>query len=210
MALGLGSGSTAEAFMEALGRLIESGLRVTGVATSHRTEVKAIESGIILTTLMETPSLDLGVDGADEIDPNLDLVKGRGGALLYEKIVAQACQRWVIVAASEKLVDSLGSRIALPVEVIPFGWEQTAASVAAFGLAPRLRTGPYGEPFRTDAGHYILDCESAGIEAPAVLADALKLTTGVVEHGLFIEFADVAMTVDEDGEITTHTRRSYE
>jgi len=210
MALGLGSGSTAEAFMEALGRRIESGLRVTGVATSHRTEVKAIESGIILTTLMETPSLDLGVDGADEIDPNLDLVKGRGGALLYEKIVAQACQRWVIVAASEKLVDSLGSRIALPVEVIPFGWEQTAASVAALGLAPRLRTGPYREPFRTDGGHYILDCQTAGIEDPPALADALKLTTGVVEHGMFIEFADVAMTVDEDGEITTHTRRSYE
>jgi ribose 5-phosphate isomerase A len=192
--------------MAALGRRIESGLRVTGVATSHRTEVKAVEAGIVLTTLIETPSLDLGVDGADEIDPNLDLVKGRGGALLYEKIVAQACRKWVIVASSEKLVERLGTRIALPVEVIPFGWEQTSGAITGLGLAPELRTDLYGEPFRTDGGHFILDCQTGGIDNPPALAVAVKLISGVVDHGLFIDFADAAMTVDEAGVVTTHTR----
>ena len=195
--------------MTALGRRIESGLRVTGVATSHRTEVKAVEAGIALTTLLATPSLDLGVDGADEIDPNLDLVKGRGGALLYEKVVARACECWVIVASSEKLVDRLGTRIALPVEVIPFGWEQTGDAVAALGLDPHLRADPLGEPFRSDGGHYILDCQTSGIEDPPALADALKLITGVVDHGLFIELADMAMTVDELGAVTTHKPPSF-
>ena len=128
-----------------------SGLRVTGVPTSQRTEAKAIEAGIALTTLSETPSLDLGVDGADEIDPYLNLVKGRGGALLYERIVAGACCRWVIVAAAEKQVDRLGTRVAVPVEVVPFGWEQTASIIVKQGFEPRLRTGPDGRPFAPTA-----------------------------------------------------------
>lgn len=207
MALGLGSGSTAEAFIAALGRRIASGLRVTGVPTSQRTEAKAIEAGIALTTLSETPSLDLGVDGADEIDPYLNLVKGRGGALLYEKIVAGACRRWVIVAAAEKQVDRLGTRVAVPVEVVPFGWEQTASIIVKQGFEPRLRTGPDGAPFRTDGGHFILDCRIDGIDDPLITNVALKLISGVVDHGLFIGLAHTAMTVDEAGTVYTWERQ---
>jgi ribose 5-phosphate isomerase A len=206
MVLGLGSGSTAEAFMAALGRRIESGLRVTGVATSHRTEVRAVQAGIVLTTLIESPSLDLGVDGADEIDPNLDLVKGRGGALLYEKIVAQACRKWVIIASSEKQVDLLGTRMPVPVEVVPFGWEQTASIITKQRYEPALRAGPDGEPFRTDGGHFILDCKTSGLDDPFMSNVALKLIPGVVETGLFIGFAHTALIVDEEGTVYTWER----
>jgi ribose 5-phosphate isomerase A len=209
MALGLGSGSTAEAFVAALGRRVREGLRVTGVATSCRTEAKAIEAGIPLTTLNEIPSLDLGVDGADEIDPYLNLLKGRGGALLYEKIVAGACEKWVIVAAAEKQVDLLGTRTALPVEVVPFGWEQTARIITrlGIGLHPKLRTDASGGPFITDGGHYILDCNvRGGIADPHLTMVALKMAPGVVDHGLFLDFAHAAMIVDEEGTVFTWER----
>ncbi|CAN5720491.1 ribose-5-phosphate isomerase RpiA [soil metagenome] len=206
MVIGLGSGSTAEAFIDALAQHIRSGKRVRGVATSLRSEVRARAAGITLTTLLDAPILDLGVDGADEIDPHLDLVKGRGGALLYEKIVAHACVRWMIVAASEKLVPSLGSRIPLPVEVVAFAWEQTADRLRSLTLEPTLRVAADGSPFVTDGGHYVLDCQTGLINDAAQLATRLKLTTGVVDHGLFIDFADAAMTVDTQGVVTTQTR----
>lgn len=206
MTVGLGSGSTAEAFVAALGERVALGLQVRGVSTSERTTRKASEAGVALVTLADAPVLDLGVDGADEIDPAVNLVKGRGGALLYEKIVAEACQRWVIVASAEKLVDRLGSRIPLPVEVVPFGWEQTSRAVREIGLEPHLRMTADGEPFLTDGGHLILDCQTLPIDNSAALATRLKGTTGVVDHGLFIGMADLACTIDTAGEISTLRR----
>lgn len=204
--VGLGSGSTAEAFVAALGERVASGLRVRGVPTSERTREKALAVGIELVTLSACEQLDIGVDGADEIDPHLNLVKGRGGALLYEKIVAGACRTWGIVASGEKLVDRLGSRIALPVEVVPFGWERTADAISMCGLFPQLRQTATGEPFVTDGGHFILDCATSPLDDPAGLAETLKGMTGVVDHGLFIGLADFAVTIDADGHLTTHER----
>jgi ribose 5-phosphate isomerase A len=204
--VGLGSGSTAEAFVGALGVRAEGGLRVQGVSTSERTSAKAREAGIELVSLADHPVLDIGVDGADEIDPSLDLVKGRGGALLYEKIVADACQTWIIVASSEKLVSRLGTRLPLPVEVIPFGWEQTARAIRTTGLEPKLRVTSTGEPFTTDGGHYVLDCQTMPIEDAPALAATLKQITGVVDHGLFIGQAEMAVTIDPEGEIRVHRR----
>ena len=165
MVLGLGSGTTTEAFIEALGRRIAGGLRVSGVATSHRTERVAEAAGIVLTSLEAVSVLQLGFDGADEIDPNLNLTKGRGGALLPEKIVAHACERWIVLAASEKLVRTLGTRIRLPIEVVPFGWQQNGERLRDLGMTPELRRSN-GEPFRTDSGHFIFDCETGPIDDP--------------------------------------------
>lgn len=202
--VGLGSGSTAEAMVRALGGRVASGLRVTGVATSSRTKALAQEFGIPLRLLSESGPLDLCIDGADEIDPDLNLVKGRGGALLHEKLVAVRARRLVIIASSEKLVDRLGSRYPIPVEVVPFGWQHTADRIRALGLEPVLREDPGGVPFLTDGGHHILDCRSEPIPDPVALATALKLVTGVVEHGLFIGMAGRALTIDEAGAITDH------
>ena len=202
--IGLGSGSTAEAVMRALGRLVATGLRVTGVPTSERTATLAHEVGIPVRTLDEVGDgrLPFGFDGADEIDPRLDLVKGRGGALLHEKLVALACDDWLIVAAAEKLVERLGTRMPLPVEVVPLGWRQTSTRVASLGLTPVLRTKPgTDEPYLTDGGHYLLDCGTGPIAEPALLAGALKGIAGVVEHGLFVGMATRAMVVERDGTV---------
>ncbi len=145
--------------------------------------------------------VDFGVDGADEIDPNLALAKGRGGALLYEKLVAEACNRWIIVASSEKLVDQLGTRIALPVEIIPFGWETTRARVEALGFAAPLRVARDGVPIVTDGHHFVLDCATGPMDDPKALGDALKCVTGVVDHGLFIGLTAAALICDPDGAI---------
>lgn len=206
MTLGLGSGSTAEATVRALGKRVAGGLRVTGVPTSARTERLARELGIPLVTLDKVERLDLGIDGADEIDPRLDVVKGRGGALLYEKLVALACDRWVIVAASEKLVEQLGTRMPLPVEVVPVGWKLTAARVEAIGCRAVLRCGADGAPFVSDGGHYVLDCATGPIEGAVGLSAAIKGVTGVVDHGIFAGFAESAMVVDGDGLVRTLRR----
>ncbi len=206
MRIGLGSGSTAEAFIEALGKRVAAGLRVQGVPTSERTIQKATEAGLELTSLAEHAVLDLGVDGADEIDPHLNLVKGKGGALLYEKIVASACQTWIIVASSQKLVDQLGTRIRLPVELIPFGWQQTARLIREIGLEPELRSTASGETFITDGGHVVVDCQTGPIEDAAALGLRLKSIPGVVEHGLFIGLADQVVTVDPEGAIAVRRR----
>lgn len=206
MLVGLGTGSTAEAMVHALGKRVAGGLRVTGVATSHYTADQATSLGIPLKLLADIDRLDLCIDGADEIDPGLNLVKGRGGALLFEKLVARRADRYLIISTSEKLVDRLGSRMALPVEIVPVGWTHTAEAIADLHMEPVLRTNDDGSPFVTDGGHYIVDCAwpTEHQVDPGSLAQALKALTGVVDHGLFIGMADTALTIDEAGEITEH------
>jgi ribose 5-phosphate isomerase A len=212
MVVGLGTGSTASAVVEELGRRVATGLSMTGVATSDRTEEQARSLSIPLSTLDDVSALDLGLDGADEIDPALNAVKGRGGALLMEKLVALSCTQFVLVASREKSVEQLGVRMPLPVEVVRFGWRHTASRLQSLGLEPQLRvtTPPDGAPYITDQGHYILDCALDPISHPGSLAAAIKGTPGVVEHGLFVGIASAALQVDPEGELIFRTRDSIE
>lgn len=203
--VGLGTGSTAEALLHELGRRVSAGHHFTGVATSQRTASLAEALGIALLSIDEVDGLDLCLDGADEIDPALDLVKGRGGALLWEKLVAVCARRLVVIAAAEKLVPRLGIRHPLPIEVVPFGWRHTARALDALGCAPTLRRE--GEaPFVTDGGHFILDCTTGPIADASALAARIKAVVGVVEHGLFVGMVDRALIVDNDGHVVTHDR----
>lgn len=210
MILGLGTGSTASAVVAELGRRVADGLSVTGVATSKRTEEQARSLGIQITTLDDVAALDLGLDGADEIDPALNAVKGRGGALLMEKLVALSCAQFVLVASSEKSVQQLGVRIPLPVEVVRFGWKHTANRLESLGLAPRLRVTSAADaaPYITDQGNYILDCGLEPVTCPGELAAAIKAMPGVIEHGLFVGIAAAALQVDPDGALLYRTRDS--
>ena len=203
MLLGLGSGSTAEAVIRELGQRVAGGLTISGVPTSARTARLATDVGIPLKALDEVVRIDLGIDGADEIDPALDAVKGRGGALLHEKLVALACDDYLLVAASEKLVDRLGTRVPLPVEVVPFGARHTAMRLAALGCGPTLRTGTDDPalPFLSDGGHYIFDCATGPIPDAATLAAALKVMPGVIEHGMFLGMAQQVLIADQDGSV---------
>ena len=203
--VGLGTGSTANAMIEALGRRVAAGLRIRGVVTSTQTEALAARAGIPTVPFDEVESIDIGIDGADEIDPSLQLIKGRGGALLYEKLVAERCRRYVIIATTEKLVDQLGLRLPLPIEIIPYGWKHTSRQVATLGLEPILRTTD-GAPVITDGGHYLLDCTPHLIPDAPTLASQLKAITGVVDHGLFCTQATDAMVIDEQGEIREITK----
>ncbi len=205
MLAGLGSGTTAEALVAELGRRVAVGLRFTGVATSIRTRTLAESLGIPIMPLDEVETLDVCIDGADEIAPDLNVVKGRGGALLYEKLVAVRARRYVIIAAAEKLVAQLGTRMPLPVEVIPYGWARSAQALEPLGLKPTLRAAA-GQPFVTDGGHYIVDCATGPIAEPAQLAQDIKALTGIVDHGLFIGLADAAMTIDDAGELAVQER----
>lgn len=208
MRVGLGTGSTAHAVILELGCRVASGLVMTGVPTSAQTAALASNLGIPLATLDECDCLDLGIDGADEIDPELNAIKGRGGALLHEKLVALACDAFVIVASTEKDVHQLGSHCPLPVEIVPFGWTQTAKRVAALGIQPALRpslTAP-DQPYVTDNGCYILDCRTGPITDPAVLALSLKSISGVVDHGLFLGLATAALQVNPEGAIVWRER----
>lgn len=204
MSLGLGTGSTASAFVVALGSRVRAGLRVVGVPTSEATRRLAERERIPLTTFDETPELDLAVDGADELDGSLRLIKGGGGALLREKIVAAASRRMLVVADEAKRVATLG-RFPLPVEVVPFGLEATRRRVAeALGRAGcagalRLRSAANGGAFVTDEGHHILDAELGAIRDPEALAEALAAAPGVVEHGLFIGLAHGAILATKTG-----------
>lgn len=207
--VGLGSGSTAEAFVRSLGDRVHNGLAMTGVATSSATQRLAESLGIQLTSIDEVAALDLGVDGADEIDPRLNLTKGRGGALLFEKLVARSCRRFIIVAAAEKLVPRLGMRVPLPVEIVPFAWRHTADALRDLGLTPTLRRGDAttdGLPYLTDGGHFILDCHTGPIDDPSVLADRIKSIAGVVDHGLFVGLATDCLVVTPDGVVEQFTR----
>jgi ribose 5-phosphate isomerase A len=196
MVLGLGTGSTAFYFVEGLGRLVAGGLRVRAVATSAATASQAQALRIPLVDHLDR-SLDLAVDGADEIDPALNCIKGRGGALLREKVIAQAAKRFVLIADAGKLVPRLG-RGPLPVEVLPFLWEQTSRRIAELGGRPALR-GDASAPFRTDNGNLVLDVAFGSIADPAALAVRLKAIAGVLEHGLFNGLARSAIVAGADG-----------
>ncbi|MFJ5370431.1 ribose-5-phosphate isomerase RpiA [Bosea sp. CER48] len=204
MRLGLGTGSTAKHFVDLLGAKVASGFDVLCVATSEATQAQALSLGISMSTLDETPELDLTVDGADEIDPQLRLIKGGGAALLREKIVAAASARMIVIADDGKLVQKLG-RFPLPVEVVPFGLEATrravAEAIAASGSAGelKLRQRADGTTLVTDGGHFILDARLGAIDRPELLAQALNMVPGVVEHGLFIGLAAGAVLAGADG-----------
>jgi ribose 5-phosphate isomerase A len=189
MVLGLGTGSTAALAVEAVGRRIAAGelARVVGIPTSERTRRLATEFGIPLTTLDDHPAVDLTIDGADEVDPSGNLIKGAGGALLWEKIVAAASQRYVIVVDEAKLVGRLGKSCAVPVEVVPFGWKTHDKRFRSLGGEPALRSGESGVPYRTDEGHYIVDCKfPGGIDDPHAVDSTIRSWPGVVETGLFL------------------------
>jgi len=198
MRLGLGTGSTARHFVELLAERVRGGLRIVAVPTSEATRRDAQRLGVPLTTLEETPALDLTVDGADEIAPDLSLIKGGGGALLREKIVASASARMVVIADASKWVAMLG-RFPLPIEVVPFGLTATRAAIEAAAAAAHcpgpasLRQAAGGQPFVTDCGHWILDAALGRIADPGALADRLARIPGVVEHGLFIGLAQTAV-----------------
>jgi ribose 5-phosphate isomerase A len=204
MALGLGTGSTAAHFVDLLGRRVKEGLTVACVPTSEATRAQAERLGIPLIDLDRRPSLDLTVDGADEIDPKLRLIKGGGGALLREKIVAMASDRMVVIADHSKRVAALGA-FPLPVEVVRFGVAATRNLIEALAAeagcsgAIALRMQPDGHPFATDSGHFILDCAFGRIAEPEALDEALKLVPGVVESGLFLRIADAAIVAGPDG-----------
>ncbi len=198
MTLGLGSGSTAAHMVRLLGERVRAGLAVRGVATSRATEALAAEAGIPLLTLEDVTRLDLTIDGADEVDRALRLIKGGGGALLREKVVASVSDRLVIIADRSKRVERLGA-FPLPVEVVRFAWKVVAEALGADGAQVVLRMRD-GAPFVTDEGHYILDCAFGAIADPEALAARIGAIPGVVEHGLFIDMADVAIFAGDDGE----------
>jgi ribose 5-phosphate isomerase A len=201
MALGLGSGSTLRFVLLELGaRLADGRLRdIVGVPTSEATAALARELRIPLATLEERSALDLNLDGADEIDPRLNLIKGLGGALLREKVVASAARQFVVVADGSKLVERLGSRTPLPVEVIPFAQAPVSRKLEALGASPKLRKLATGAPLITDEGNVILDCATGPIDDPAALDVALRRIPGVVEHGLFLQMASQAVVAEAGG-----------
>ncbi len=204
MRLGLGTGSTAQYFVDLLGERVKAGLDVACVPTSEATRAQAVRLGITLTTLDETPELDLTVDGADEIAPDLALIKGGGGALLREKIVASASAKMIVIADRSKLVEVLG-RFPLPIEIVPFGARATrraveAAAAAAGCSGPAVpRLGKDGHPLVTDGGHWLLDAQLQRIADPKTLAERLSAIPGVMEHGLFIGLAWTAIVAGPDG-----------
>lgn len=204
MRLGLGTGSTAKHFVELLGERVRAGLRVIGVPTSKATRADALRCGIALTTLDEIDRLDLTVDGADEIDPALNLIKGGGGALLREKIVASASDRMIVIADDSKWVEALG-HFPLPVEVVPFGLAATERALgkafAEAGVSGQMavRKDKDGHVFVTDGGHWIVDAHLGRIRDVARLAGLLSTIPGVVEHGLFVGLADTAILAGAQG-----------
>jgi ribose 5-phosphate isomerase A len=205
MKLGLGSGSTARHFVDLLGARVKDGLSVIGVPTSQATAAQARALGVPLTSLEDHPELDLTIDGADEVDANLRLIKGGGGALLREKIVAAASKRMVVIADASKYVERLGA-FPLPVEVVPFGMaatrrhiERVAKRFDCQGAIVLRRQRESEAAFVTDGGHHILDCAFGAITAPEALGEALRAIPGVVEHGLFLGLAKAAILAGPSG-----------
>ena len=200
MIVGLGSGSTAIYATRRIAERIGSGALtdIAGVPSSRATEAAAIELGIPLTTLAEGTRIDITIDGADEVDPDFNLIKGGGGAHLREKIVAQATERLVIVVDDSKLVDQLGATWAAPIEVLPFGWRAQAAYLASLGAKPELRID--GDvPFQTDQGNLIIDANFGRIAEPAALARQLEARAGIIEHGLFIGMTNDVVVAGAEG-----------
>jgi ribose 5-phosphate isomerase A len=200
MVVGLGTGSTAVFAVEALARRHREGLRFIGIPTSELTAAQAKAANIPLTSFAEHRQIDLTIDGADEVERGtLNLIKGLGGALLHEKIVAAASQRLVIVVDGLKLVDRLGARTPVPVEVVTFGLEATQAALESIGATVRLRQSVTGKPFVTDSGNRILDCGFGPIADPATLEERIRRVVGVVESGLFIARANLVFVADASG-----------
>ena len=211
MVIGLGTGSTAAFAVEALARRHQEGLQFIGIPTSERTAAQAKAANIPLTSFREHREIDLTIDGADEVERGtLNLIKGLGGALLHEKIVAAASRRLAIVVDGLKVVDRLGAHTPVPVEVVTFGLEATQAALESFGATPRLRQSATGEPFITDSGNRILDCSFGPIADPARLEERIRRVVGVVESGLFIGRASVVFVAETNGVHrleSTHHRR---
>ena len=200
MIIGLGTGSTAAFVVEALARRHRGGLRIIGIPTSERTAAQAKAAKIPLTSFREHREIDLTIDGADEVERDtLNLIKGLGGALLHEKIVAAASRRVAIVVDGLKLVDQLGSRTPVPVEVVAFGLEATQAALESIGATARLRQSATGEPFITDSGNRIIDCSFGPIADAATLERRIRQVVGVVESGLFIGRANVVFVANTSG-----------
>jgi ribose 5-phosphate isomerase A len=200
MAVGLGTGSTAYFAIAKLIERVRDGLRITAIPTSERSAAQAREGGIPLVELDGDTRLDITIDGADAVDTgSLNLVKGLGGALLREKMVAQATERLLIVVDASKLVSRLGTNCPIPVEVVAFGWRATAGRIARLGAQPTLRQDDTGAPFRTDGGNFILDCHMPPIDDPAALDASLQAIVGVVETGLFIGRTNRVFIADPAG-----------
>lgn len=198
MIVGLGTGSTVYWTIKKIGERIKAGLKIKGIPSSSKTERLAIEYGIPMTDFSKVRKIDLTIDGADEIDPHFNLIKGGGGALLREKIVGVSAKEVIIVADHLKMVSHLG-KFPLPVEVVPFGWEITAHTAAQLGCSPALRMKD-GRIFTTDNGNYILDCSFESIANPYLTHQQLKLIVGVVETGLFVGMAD-KIIIGESNEV---------
>ncbi|MUT65762.1 ribose-5-phosphate isomerase RpiA [Paenibacillus sp. NEAU-GSW1] len=204
MIVGLGTGSTVYWTIMKLGQMVQEGLQIQGVPTSKNTEKLATELGIPLLDFAETKGIDLAIDGADEVDPNFCLIKGGGGALLREKMIAAVSRRFIVVADNSKIVPVLG-KFLLPVEVVPFGWQVTARQLAELGCRADLRMAGQA-PFITDNGNLILDCDFGAIHDPKHLNIAINMIPGVVENGLFVGMTDHVIAGGEDGNLT---ERSY-
>jgi ribose 5-phosphate isomerase A len=201
MVLGLGTGSSAKYATMKIGEMWQARQLsdIVGIPTSEGTATLAAKYGLPLTTLDEYPVIDLAIDGADEIDPNLNLIKGLGGALLREKMIESATKKFIVVADGSKVVEKLGTRAPVPVEVVQFCWKTTARWLESLGCTPAIRGGE-SQPYVTDNGNYILDCRFPhGIDDPAELAATLKIRPGVVEHGLFLGMAAAAIVATETG-----------
>jgi ribose 5-phosphate isomerase A len=199
MAVGLGTGTTSALAIDAVGKRVAGGLRITAIATSEESQRHALALGIPMSDFAHLPALDLTIDGADEVqEGSLNLIKGHGGALLREKIVASASARLLIAVDPSKLVSRLGSLFTVPVEVVPFGWETTAARLRSF--APELRVKEDGQPYVTDGNHFILHCNivECGL-TPEQAAEIFKATLGVVEHGLFLGMASKVVIGGNEG-----------
>jgi ribose 5-phosphate isomerase A len=206
-AVGLGTGRAATLFVKALGQKVQEGLTIRGVPTSDATASYARELGIPLTTLDEVGELDITFDGADEVAPDLNLIKGYGGALVREKIVAASSKRLVILVTPEKLVKALGDHGKLPVEVVPFGLSLAQRKLAALGCPPVLRLDEGGKPHITDNGNPILDCQVGSIEDAAALERAILGIPGVVGTGLFIGMAETVLIQAVDGSVNERHRK---
>jgi ribose 5-phosphate isomerase A len=204
MIVGLGTGSTVYYFISKLGELVQQGLSVKGVPTSNQTEELAIKLGIPLVSFSGIEQIDVAIDGADEVNPDLNLIKGGGGALLREKIIAKAAKTFIVVADSHKNVDTLGT-FPLPIEVVPFGCEMTMKYIRELGGNPTLRQRG-GIPFLTDNGNYIIDSSFQEINQPEELEKNLNLLPGVVDNGLFVGMADTVITI-VDKQLVTRVRK---
>ena len=202
---GIGTGSTVYYFIHALAEKVKQGLDITAVVTSRKSGELSKQLGITVTDLNDVDTIDITIDGADEVDRQLQLIKGGGGALLQEKMVAAASRKMIVIADGNKIADQLG-RFPLPVEVIPYGWKQTQKHIGKLGCRKIILREKDGKPFITDHGHYIFDCHFEKIEQASLLSQQLNSIPGVVENGLFIDMASAVIIGKEDGTTQTMTK----